>query len=394
MVNPTANVTLEQALALSLLHNPQLEAYAWHIRASEASVLQSQLTPNPLMGVKIENIGGSNNMHGFDSAVSTLRISQAIELGDKRLKRMRLAQQEQTLSGWDYETQRLEVIAQTGHRYIDVLAAQHNLKLAQQALKLAKELHSIASDQLDQGVIAKSECYKAQVQVTARKIDLENQTRQLAILRQQLAAMWGSSDVSFKELKGNLFKVSDQPKYEYLAKHLEQNPDLARWTTEIAKRKAMIEVADADAVPNLTVGAGIRRFNVTNDNAFVFEMTIPLPLKNRNQGARRKARYDLLQAKTLQRHSEITARTMLHKQYQRLSAEHFAVTSLADKGLPAAQAAFDSSLEAFKQGVTDYLSVLDAERTLIAIKYDYFAALANYHKYLISLESFLGISIK
>jgi transposase InsO family protein len=47
--------------------------------------------------------GGSVAKHGFDSAEKTLSISQTIELGDKRLKRLQAAQLEASLAGWDLE---------------------------------------------------------------------------------------------------------------------------------------------------------------------------------------------------------------------------------------------------------------------------------------------------
>jgi cobalt-zinc-cadmium efflux system outer membrane protein len=37
-------------------------------------------------------------------------------------------------------------------------------------------------------------------------------------------------------------------------------------------------------VPDPTVSAGVRRFEESNDNAFVVGVSIPLPIRNRNQG--------------------------------------------------------------------------------------------------------------
>ena len=42
-VEPTGDLSLVQALSLSLLHNPQLEASAWQLSASEAAILQNTL---------------------------------------------------------------------------------------------------------------------------------------------------------------------------------------------------------------------------------------------------------------------------------------------------------------------------------------------------------------
>ncbi|MFC1652282.1 TolC family protein [Planctomycetota bacterium] len=392
-VEPTGNLSLPQALALALLHNPQLEAYAWHWRSQEAAILQNHLSPNPMLGLKVENFGGQDMLQGFDGAISTLRISQAIELGDKRIKRTQLAQRKHALAAWDYEAQRLRVITVTGYGYIDALAAQHQVALAGQALALTEGLYDIIKNRTTQGIVPTVEQDKALVQVSARQIDLENQNRQLATLRQKLATQWASSAAQYKQLIGDIHDIQDLPTYDSLLQRIEQNPELARWATEISARQAAIELADAGAIPDLTLGAGLRRFNTTDNHALVFELGIPLPLVNRNQGAKRQARYDLQQTRALQRHAQTTAHATLYEMYQTLNAKHYAAITLRHQSLPAARAAFDTAHKAFTQGITDYLHVLDAERTLVATEHDSIVALAAYHKTLISLESFLGISL-
>lgn len=47
---PSGDLTLRQALAL--LHNPKLEADAWEIRDKETAILQSHLSPNPILGAQ------------------------------------------------------------------------------------------------------------------------------------------------------------------------------------------------------------------------------------------------------------------------------------------------------------------------------------------------------
>jgi cobalt-zinc-cadmium efflux system outer membrane protein len=388
--NPAGELSLGQALDLALLHNPALEASAWHLRDRQALIDQSGLRPNPVLGLGVENFGGEDTFQGFDSARATLRISQAIELGGKRIKRIRLAQQEHVLAAWDFEAQRLDLVAQTGDRFLDVLAAQHNVELANESLRVAEQLHGVIADRVEQGMAPAFEREKAQVQVTARKIDREQRRRQLAAARQQLAAQWDASEAAFEQVGGDLHAVTAPPSFASLLSRIEQNPDWARWPAEIAARQAALKLAESSAIPNLTIGGGIRHFNLTDNQAFVVEMGIPLPLFNRNQGSRQQARFSVEEARARQRQAQVQVTARLHQLYQELRAEHYAVTMLRDESLPAAQAAFDAARQRFDQGLTNYLEVLDAERTLIETRYQQVAALAGYHKTVIRMESFLG----
>jgi hypothetical protein len=47
--NPTGTVTLRDAVALALLNNPGLAAFAWETRARDARILQAGRPPNPTL---------------------------------------------------------------------------------------------------------------------------------------------------------------------------------------------------------------------------------------------------------------------------------------------------------------------------------------------------------
>ena len=128
IAEPTGAVTLREALALALMHNPDLKAFSWDVRASEAKQLQASLWPNPELEVEIEEAGGSGERKGFDGAETTIQLSQLIEMGDKRGKRTKLASLEKELAGWDYEAKRLDVFTEVAKAFVEVLAAQQRLE--------------------------------------------------------------------------------------------------------------------------------------------------------------------------------------------------------------------------------------------------------------------------
>ncbi len=304
-LDPNTPITLKQSLALALLGNPELEAFSWQLRAQEARILQESLRPNPVLGAKVENFGGSDSMSGFESAMTTFRISQLIELGDKRVKRTRLAEANHALSAWDYEAKRLEIITEVARRYIEVLADQRRVDLAQQTLELAQQLHEIVKDRARVGVIPRVEVDKAVVRVSTEQILLYKARRKLESSRQQLCAMWADPAPRFADALGELTVVEDIPTQDQLTKLVFQNPDIARWSAEISQRRAALDLARSQATPSVSVEAGIRRFNATDENALVFEVGLPVPIVDRNQGGRLQGRYNLLKAEFQQKDVEV-----------------------------------------------------------------------------------------
>jgi len=392
-VEPNAPLTLQQALALALLHNPGLEAFAWELRAQEAAVLQQSLRPNPVLGAKVENFAGPSPMDEFDAAITTLRVSQLIELGAKRIKRTRLAQQNYALSTWDYEAKRLDVITETTRCYVEVLADQQQEALARQTLALAQQLHTIVKDRARIGVVPTVEVDKALVRVSIEEIRLHRAQQRLLSTRQRLSAQWGNAVPRFTRALGDLKALDDIPPLDQLRRQVSESPDLARWSTEIAQRQATLDWARSLAIPSVTVGASVRRFNALDENVMVFELGLPLPILDRQQGTRQQARYDLLKAEAQQRDAQIRVQTSLVSHYSTLASARHEVLTLRDSTLPAGRAAYDAARQAFEQGLTNYIDVLDAERTLVDAERQYIDALSEYHQTVAVLEGLIGQSL-
>ena len=70
-------------------------------------------------------------------------------------------------------------------------------------------------------------------------------------------------------MSGSLETTISIPSLAALAVQVQNNPDMARWVTEMAARRAQIDVAQSRAVPDLTVSGGMRYFNEVKKKAFL-----------------------------------------------------------------------------------------------------------------------------
>ncbi|MCK5724945.1 MAG: TolC family protein, partial [Gammaproteobacteria bacterium] len=242
------------------------------------------------------------------------------------------------------------------------------------------------------GVIPTVEVDKAVVRVSTEQILLHKARRKLESSRQQLCAMWADSDPRFADALGELTVVENIPTQDQLTKLVSQNPDIARWSAEISQRQAALELARSQAIPNVNVGAGVRRFGATDENALVFEVGFPVPIIDRNQGVRLQARYNLLKAKFQQKDVEVKVRTLLITNHKKLAGAYHEVVTLRDITLPAARSAYNAARKAFEKGLTNFIDVLDADRTLVNSERQYIESLSAYHKTLTTLEGLVGQS--
>ena len=384
------DVTLRDALAAALQHNPELAAFSCEMRATDARTLQAGLRPNPEIEAESEEVGGGGERAGFDSAVTTLRLSQVIELGGKRAKRKHIAATEAALAGWDYESKRLDVLTSVTRVFVDLLAAQERSTLAAESLSLAERVLAAVAEQVKAGKVSPVEETKAGVAAASARIEQRQAQRGLDAARRQLALLCGASAADFTRAIGRFDQIGPVPSAERLAELVTQNPDVARWQTELDQRQAALALEKSKRVPDVTVSAGAQRFHAEDETAYVVGLSVPLPLFDRNQGAIREAVAKVAKAREEQRAAELRAHVELTAAYEALSSAHAEATALRADVLPAAQSAFDAAQEGFRQGKFDFLVVLDAQRTLIESKGQYIQALAEYHKSIADVERLIG----
>ena len=393
---PTGELNLRRALSLALAKSPELASFAWGVREAEAEQLQASLPPNPELETEFENFGGSREFRGTRSLETTIALSQLIELGGKRAKRIKLAQADSRLAGWQYETKRLSVLTDVTRRFISALALQKKLELAEEDLKLVSAGLDAVTKQMAAGKATLAEKTKASVEVATGKIRVARIRRALMSAGSELAAAWGSTRPQFTRLLGDLGDITAIPPADKLTAHLSRNPELASWTAELQKRQAVLDLARANAIPDVTAGIGYRHTRETeeNDHALVAGISIPLPLFDRNQGKIRKARYSLLRAKAQRRAAEVKLHTEFEKAYQTLASAHSEAVALRDEVLPAARSSHEASGKSFAGGKAGYMDVLDAQRTLVKVREQYIESLEAYHSSVTSVEGIIAQPLK
>jgi len=393
IIEPSGILTLRQALALALMHNPRLKAYSWKVRETEAMQLEASLRPNPELQVEVENIGGPGEKREFDSALLTIQLSRLIELGGKRSKRERVALLDNILAGWDYETEKLDLLTEVAKIFVDVLAAQQKLAFTEELLLLSQEVLSVVERRIDAGKDSPLEKTKAAVAHSTIKIEHQRAIRELEATRKRLSSAWCIDEPLFTSAAGHLNIVYPVPPIDDLSDFIEENPEIIKGSLEIDKQRAALDLEKARAFPDVTLSGGLQRFNDTSEKLFVFGISIPLQFSNRNQAGKLLAAYKLAGTRQVRKAEETRIHMELESTYNDLSSAYMEATELREHVLHGAQSVFDASMLSYKEGKLDYLNVLDAQRTLFEVKKKYIEVLAEYHKAKADVEQLIGRSI-
>ena len=384
------NLTQPRAIALALASNPELVISACELNAADGRVLQAGLLPNPELGIEVENFAGSGSRSSFDQAETTLQVSQLFELGGKRAKRIVMAGLDRNLRTWDLEAKRLDVITETRKAFVGVLAAQRRHVLASDLASLANEVARVVAARVKAGRVSPVEETRARIAATKAELEITQAQAELAAVRKNLAAKWGAEDPTFAAAEGEIERVPELPAHERLEAMLRNNPDLARWATEIESRRSELALAQTTRVPDLTVSGGLRQFADSDDVGVVVAVSVPLPLFNRGQGKIAESQYRITAAEVEQRATQVRLTAALQKLYQSAATAQTQLTVLRDRVLPSVQQVFDATTVGYRQGKFGYIDVLDAQRTLFETRNEYLVALVNFHSAIAEVERLVG----
>jgi len=260
-------------------------------------------------------------------------------------------------------------------------------------LKLAEQTTRAVSEKVDAGKVSPVEKSSAQIVLAAARTEASRADRELEAAKRRLAGFWGAERANFARAVGQLDDISALPDEESLKAFLSNNPDLVRWTAEIERSEAALQLARSEAVPDLTLSAGVRNFQETDDNAFVVGVSIPIPFFNRNQGGVSEARARIDKAQSEQRAAKVGLATDLSDTWQNLSSAYTEAIGLRNEILPNAQATYESTELGYREGKLDFLQMLDAQRTLFTVKRQYLLSLGAYHLASTDMERLVGVPL-
>lgn len=386
-------LTLDDVLTRVLTQNPKLASFIQAARAREHEARQAGRYPNPELSVEVGNIGGSGEASGTDHAETTIRISQRLELGGKRKQRQDVGRLDHAVAERDANIARAEVLAEAKERFFTTLAAQKRLTLAGEQGALTAKVVTAVEERIAAGKTAEIERVRFQTLTSDVRLRQEQAARKLTAARQALAATWGSETIDFAAITGELDQLQNVPSWSELTAKLATSPEVARQNDIVRRAGQSWVLEQANRIPDLTFSLGAKNDQERGDNALLAELSIPLQLFNRNQGAIAASQARKAQAERQAKSVQLNVRVKLTEGWQQLHSAHDEVVVLRDEILPAAEKVFAAVTYGYQAGKFGFLEVLDAERTLFATKDRYVDALVTYHRAVTELEQLLGEKI-
>lgn len=380
------SLTLDQAVSRSLDSHPLLKAEGSATQALERQASLDGLAPAPFISTELENFAGTGTLSGVSSAEASVRLGRVFELGGKREARQQVGASAVARQRNTVEQRRLDITADTTRRFIDVLAKQHQLEMADKDLKLAAEVKKTMAYRVQRGNNSSADLELAQLAISRAELVREDAEHELASARVSLSTLWGERSPTFERVQGDLTRLPEVASFEALVLELKQNPDFQTFALEAEQLDAQRRLASANAKPDVTASLGVRRIEALNDQGLVLSFSLPLGLGERSSLALAKnsAEQDRLVAR--QNAAELDAYQLLFSRYQELRHARHEVESLRDRMIPSAKKALAITQTGYDEARYSFLQIADARRVLFDLQNQHISAAARYHRLLAEIE--------
>lgn len=386
-------LTLQEALRLADILNPELNALRKDIEIAAADVLQASLYPNPNLVFEVQGLKTSGSASLRD-AERVGGIEFPVVWGGRIGAATTLAQKRREQVAFSYLWIARQKLSEVKKAFIEVVALQSYEALTQGTREVAGKVHELTDTRFKAQAIAEVEVLKSSVSLAKVEADLRTVQGQSANAVKNLKTLLGDPGLPTQKFVGTLHSEFETPSFEALKGQILLNhPALEAAKRSKEAAEAELELARAERWPDLGFQILAGR-GEENDSILEAGISIPLPMFDRNQGKIAAAGHKIQRAEFEQQAARNSILQGLSNAYTTFVSAQDRAKIYRDDILPKAQKALDQSDMGYRQGKFSYLDLLDAQRTIAEAQISYVFALLDLNQSAAELELVTGSEIK
>ena len=379
--NPTLDEIEQRALAVS----PVLAKLQADIDALRGKRTQASLPPNPKVGINAEDIndGGGAGRYGvfFGQEVvrgNKLGLSRSVVCAEIQTAQQRL------------QAARQQLVNDVRKRYYDLLVAQDRARVAGELVQISQNAVDVSKQLFEAEEVARIAVLQTELELqSAQAIQRRADNAKLAA-RRSLAALLAETELPPGDLDGDPRHVTALIDFEEAFDLLvEQSPEIAVLFADVERAKRKLARECAEPIPNATWQASMQYDFVSDDVVSGLQVGMPIPIRNRNQGAIQQARFQIVAAERKVESAVMDLRSRLSVAFQNYRDAKIQVETYQSKILPKAKETYALVAKGYQEGEVDFLQLLTIQRTYSGDNLDYLEKLQQLWRKHVEIEGML-----
>ncbi len=382
----TPLLTLADVEAMALACNPAIAEAAAQVRAAQGECLQVGLPPNPTLGYLGSEIGNDRRAGQQGLIVGQefvrghkLQLNRAVECREVLRLQQRLAAQQERL------------LTDVRISFYDAYLAQRRVALARDLQTVGRQSVATADNLLEAAEGRRTDVLQAEIESQRADADLAQAESNFRGAWRRLAVLAAQGDLPVQPLSADVESLRWNSSWEETrARLLSASPEVAEAAAAVEKARYALARAAAEPIPNLTAEASVQYDHATNDTIAGAQLTLPIPLWNKNQGGIARA-----QAELSRRRSSAWSRSSCGSSSgwptstSSTKPRGSQVESLHGQILDRARQNLDIATQGYRAGELGFLDFLTVQRTYFQMNLAFLTALGQLNQSVQMLQGLL-----
>lgn len=403
-------LTMDQAVSVAFQRNRDVIAAQLEIEAAQLDKVAAGIYPNPIFSYTVGNIVlGAGNTQGtspptspgpFSQLVQTFAVYELVDIWNKRGARVRAA-------GRNVEYKKLlveDILREIAHSVrssaVEVAREQREYELAREMSARYGETVRITQARQKAGEISDAELKKIELEGMRYQNTALGQELELYVARERLASL-----LALEPAAANGLVVDDgalaRPELSLpglTQRALEERPDMRAVRQAHVLADAELASARREVLPDVSLGVAYTHsgFTIAGDNlnALALNVSLPLPLFDRNQAGIGRAQLDGKRAENDAVRLKLRVEHEVAEAVRRAQKARTLVEVFEGGMIERAETALRVAERSYKAGAVSLLELLESQRTYIQTRADYLEALHAYRQAVVDVMHAVGGGLK
>lgn len=356
----TDDVTLELLTSLADTHHPRLTVAYQNIVAAQGQTVQAGLKPNPVAAFSSPQWDGpESQFNGF--------VSQEFVTAGKLKLSSAAASRAAEQARFEWQRVRFEILTEVRLQFYTTLADQRRVEILESLVEIARHSLDISQKLLEAGEGTRGDALLLEIELQRAEVALANTRTEYELGMRQLAILVGMPDYPIERLAANLEAATaeyelDEVRFAIAARH--PRAQVAR--LEVDRTLLLLRRACVEPIPNIDLMGGYQRqVGVPQEDQGLFQVTVSIPLWNKNQGNITTAQADVAGARAEWQNTELELATLATDALTTYRTARQFVTRYDESIIPKARETLDLTQRLYAQGQVDFLRLLQAQKTFL-----------------------------
>ena len=389
-------LNLTDAISEALKNNPEIQVARRRIDTVRARASQAGYLEDPEIALQAGGIPLSHPTDFTRADTNMIGIRQKIPFFGKLGLKEKIANQEVKVLEEELHAKELEIISRVKMAFADLFMAQKTIEISREQLELMRGVSRATEARYQVGKVTQQDVFKALLEQTEimNQLVVAEQERKAAEVRLNVAMnRFPQAPIEVPDLSAPNMTLSPSALEESA---MANRPELKGAEQDIERTTKMYELAERNRkFPDFMVGWDYWRMpEEMTKNRYAAMVNITIPFSPWTIGRRNyeveealaeisaaKANREAIRNMTLREVGESEAKIQAARRSLELYQEGI---------LPQAELSFRASLSAYQNGRVEFVSLLEAQRSLREARMGYFKTLASLVQNLADLERAVG----